>query len=127
LSIIINDRLVCEKLGCTISSKKFTNIFQVYPFAPADSLLLWQLISHSFLYKFYSTNEDKMFDNKARIFGMHQGGAKGVEIVAALGHPKSIVSTILKEFECRRSVEHPTGCPQKLSEKSVRIITRKLV
>jgi transposase len=60
---------------------------------------------------------------------MHQGGARGVEIVATLDHPKSIVSTVLKEFEHRRSVEHPksTGRLQKLSERSVRIINRALV
>jgi hypothetical protein len=54
---------------------------------------------------------------------------KGVEIVAALGHPKSNMSTILKEFERHESVEHPksTRRPQKLSEKSVRIITCELV
>jgi uncharacterized membrane protein len=52
-------------------------------------------------------------EEKACIVGMHQGGAKGVEIVAALGHSKSTMSTILKEFERRGSVEHSksTGCP----------------
>jgi predicted transcriptional regulator len=66
---------------------------------------------------------------RACIVGMHQGGAKGVEIVAVLGYPKSTMSIVLKEFERRRSVEHPklTGCPQKLSEKSIRIITCALV
>jgi predicted transcriptional regulator len=69
-----------------------------------------------------------MFDNRRKSL-YHQGGAKSVEIVVALGHPKSIVSTILKEFEHRGSVEHPklTGRMQKLLERSVRIITRELV
>jgi hypothetical protein len=42
-----------------------------------------------------------MFDSRGEncIVGMHQGGAKGVEIVAALDHPKSTVSIFLKEFE----------------------------
>jgi transposase len=68
-------------------------------------------------------------EKRARIVGMHQSGAKGVEIVAALGHPKSIVSAVLKEFERRGSVEHPksTGHPQKLLERSVRVITHVLV
>jgi hypothetical protein len=59
----------------------------------------------------------------------HWSGAKGVEIVVALGHPKNIVSTVLKEFEHCGSVEHPksTGCRQKLSEISVRVITHELV
>jgi hypothetical protein len=35
-------------------------------------------------------------EERASIVGMHQGGIKGVEIVVALGHPKSIVSTVLK-------------------------------
>jgi DNA-binding IclR family transcriptional regulator len=59
-----------------------------------------------------------MFDSRGEncIVGMHQGGAKGVEIVAALDHPKSTVSTVLKEFERHGSVEHPksTRCPRKL-------------
>jgi transposase len=65
----------------------------------------------------------------AHIVGMHQGGAKGVEIVVALGHSKSTMSTVLKEFEHRRSVERPKsiGRPRKLSERSVRVITRELV
>jgi IS30 family transposase len=37
-------------------------------------------------------------EERARIVGMHQGGVKGVEIVATLGHPKSTVTTVLKEF-----------------------------
>jgi transposase len=60
---------------------------------------------------------------------MHQGGAKGVEIVAALGHPKSTVCTILKELERHGSIEHPklTERLRKLSDKSVRVITHELV
>jgi transposase len=51
------------------------------------------------------------------------------KIVATLGHPKSSVNTVLKEFKRRGSVEHPKsiGRPQKLLEMSVRIITRELV
>jgi hypothetical protein len=66
---------------------------------------------------------------RACIVGMHHGGAKGVEIVVALGHPKSIVSTILKEFECHGSMEHPksTEYPQKLLERSIRVISCALV
>jgi predicted transcriptional regulator len=45
-------------------------------------------------------------EKRAHIVGMHQGGAKGVEIVAALGHSKSTVSIVLKEFELCGSVEH---------------------
>jgi transposase len=68
-------------------------------------------------------------EEKACIVGMYQSGAKGVEIVAALGHSKSIVSTILKEFQRRRSMKHPklTGHPQKLSKSSVRVIAREVV
>jgi DNA-binding IclR family transcriptional regulator len=68
-------------------------------------------------------------EERACIVGMHQGGAKGVEIVAALGHPKSTMSTVLKEFERCGSVEHPksTRHSQKLSESTVRIISRELV
>jgi hypothetical protein len=36
-------------------------------------------------------------EKRAHIVGMHQGGAKGVEIVAALGHSKSIMSIVLKD------------------------------
>jgi hypothetical protein len=56
-------------------------------------------------------------EERAHIVGMHQGGAKGVENVAALGHPKSTMSVVLKEFERRGSVEHPksTRHLQKLS------------
>jgi transposase len=66
---------------------------------------------------------------KARIVGMHQGGMKGIEIVAALGHSKSTVSTIFEEFEHCGSVEYPrlTGYPQKLSERNVRVIISKLL
>jgi hypothetical protein len=68
-------------------------------------------------------------EERACIVGMHQGGAKGVEIVVALGHPKSIVSIVLKEFEQCGIVEHPksSGCLLKLLKKSVRIITCELV
>jgi predicted transcriptional regulator len=68
-------------------------------------------------------------EERASIVGMHQGGIKGVEIVVALGHPKSIVSTVLKEFERCGSVEHLklAGRLRKLSEKSVRVIIHKLV
>jgi hypothetical protein len=60
-------------------------------------------------------------EERARIVGMHQGSAKGVEIVAALGHPKSTMNIVFKEFEHCGSVEHSKsyGCPQKLSKKSV--------
>jgi hypothetical protein len=60
---------------------------------------------------------------------MYQGGTKGVEIVVALGHPKSSVSIVLKEFERRGSEEHPKSirCLQKLSKRSIRIIFHKLV
>jgi hypothetical protein len=37
-------------------------------------------------------------EERACIIGMPQGGAKGVEIVAALGHLKSTVSTVLKNL-----------------------------
>jgi transposase len=68
-------------------------------------------------------------EERACIVRMHQGGAKGAEIVAALGHPKSTVSIVLKEFEHCGNVENPksTGRPQKLSKRSVRIITHELV
>ena len=68
-------------------------------------------------------------EERTRIVGIHQGGAKGVEIVAALNHPKSTVNTILKEFDCCGSVEHPklTKRSQKLSKKNVRIIILELV
>jgi hypothetical protein len=46
-------------------------------------------------------------EERASSIGMHHSGAKGIEILAALGHPKSTMSTFLKEFECRGSVEHP--------------------
>jgi hypothetical protein len=68
-------------------------------------------------------------EERACIVGIHQGGAKDVEIVAALGHSKSTMNIVLKEFERHRSVELPksTGCLQKLSEMSVRVITCELV
>jgi hypothetical protein len=68
-------------------------------------------------------------EERARIVGIYQGGAKGVEIVVVLSHPKSTMNTILKEFECCRSVEHPKSTKrlQKLSKKNVRVITLELV
>ena len=62
---------------------------------------------------------------KSQIVGMHKAGAKGVEIAAKLGHPKTTVYTVIKRFENRRTVEGPksTGHPQKLSERSCRIVT----
>jgi hypothetical protein len=68
-------------------------------------------------------------EERARIVGMYQGGAKGVEIVAALCHPKSTMNIVLKEFEHCRSVEHPksTKHPQKLSKMSIRVIIHELV
>jgi transposase len=68
-------------------------------------------------------------EERACIVGMHQDGAKGVEIVATLGHSKSTVSIVLKEFERRGNMEHPksTGRPQKLSKRSVRVIIHALV
>ena len=60
---------------------------------------------------------------------MHQGGAKSVKIVAALGHSKSIVSIVLKEFECLGIVQHPNsiGRPRKPEKRSSRVITCELV
>jgi hypothetical protein len=37
-------------------------------------------------------------EERACIIQMHQGGAKGVEIVVALGQPKSTMSVVLNEF-----------------------------
>jgi hypothetical protein len=108
--------------------QKDYKLFLRCPASHIDAWLLQQLISPSFLYRFCSTNEDKIFDNRRKSL-YHWSGAKGVEIVVALGHPKNIVSTVLKEFEHCGSVEHPksTGCRQKLSEISVRVITHELV
>jgi hypothetical protein len=66
---------------------------------------------------------------RACIVGLHQGGAKGVEIVAALGHSKSIMSIVLKGFECRGNIQHPKSIrrPRKLEKRSTRVITRELV
>jgi DNA-binding IclR family transcriptional regulator len=36
---------------------------------------------------------------------MHKAGAKGVEIATKLGHPKTIVYTVLKRFERCGTVE----------------------
>ena len=38
---------------------------------------------------------------------MHKAGAKGVEIAAELGHPKTTIYTIIKRFESRETVEGP--------------------
>ena len=68
-------------------------------------------------------------EERACIVEMHQGGTKGVEIVAALGHPKSTMSIVLKELERRGNVEHPKliGRLQKVSERGVRVITYELI
>jgi hypothetical protein len=39
-------------------------LFLLCPASLVDTLLCWQLISPSFLYKFCSTDEDKMFDSR---------------------------------------------------------------
>ena len=52
-------------------------------------------------------------EEQLQIVGMHKVGAKGVEITAKLGHPKTIVYTLIKRFESRGTVEGPklTGRP----------------
>ena len=68
-------------------------------------------------------------EKQSQIVGMHKVGAKGVEIAAELGHPKTTVYTVIKRFESRGTVEGPksTGRPQKLSEHSCRIVTCALL
>ena len=63
------------------------------------------------------------------IVGMHKAGAKGVEIAAEVGHPKTTISTVIKRFERFGAVEgeKSSGRPRKLSERSVRVVQRTLV
>ena len=68
-------------------------------------------------------------EEQSQIIGMHKAGAKGVEIAAELGHPKTIVYTVIKRFGSHGTVEGPksTSHPRKLSEHSCRIVTRALL
>ena len=67
-------------------------------------------------------------EEQSRIVGLHKAGVKGVKIVAKLGHPKTTVNTVLKRFERHGTFEgqKSTGRPQKLLERSIRIVTRAL-
>ena len=67
-------------------------------------------------------------DELSRIVGMHQAGAKSVEIAAKLGHPKTTVYSVIKRFKLRGTVQghKSTWRPRKWSERSVRVVTRTL-
>ena len=68
-------------------------------------------------------------EEQSQIVGMHKADAKGVEIAAELGHPKTTVYTIIKRFESHGTVEglKLTGRPRKLSERSCRIVMHALL
>lgn len=44
-------------------------------------------------------------DELSRIVGMQEASAKGVEIAAKLGHPKTIVYSVIKRSKLRRTVQ----------------------
>ena len=60
---------------------------------------------------------------------MPKVGAKGVEIAAELGHPKTTLYIVIKRFESHGTIEGKklTGCPRKLLECSCRVVTCALV
>ena len=68
-------------------------------------------------------------EEQSQIVGIHKAGAKGVEIATELGLPKTIVYTIIKRFESRRTIEgkNLTGRPQKLLERSCKVVTNALL
>jgi hypothetical protein len=82
---------------CTKPTKKFTN----FSFSIPLYLSTYSFISSSFLPYFSIDFAPQMkirfltIEERACIVGMHQGVAKGVEIIAALVHPKSIGRTVL--------------------------------
>jgi transposase len=116
--------------SCIVSSKKFAN----FPYFVSLHLQTHYCFGSSFFTHFSIDFAPQIktrcltVEERACIIGTHQGGAKDVEIVVALGHPKSTVNIVLKEFEYCGSVEHPKsiGRPKKLSKKSIGIITREL-
>jgi hypothetical protein len=100
--------VILSRVDCIVPSNKYTNFsFSVLLHTSTHYFLDISVLSH-FSIDFAPQMKTRYLtvEDRACIVGMHQGNAKGVEIVAALSHPKNTVSTVLKEFEHRGSVEY---------------------
>ena len=118
-------------LGCTVGLVKYTYFSCRLLFVDTTSLALLLLVLKHCMLGFSRRMKTRCLssEEQLQIVGMHKAGAKGVEIAAELGHPKTNVYIVIKRFESCGIVEglKSIGCPRKLSERSCRIVMRALL